>query len=499
MRKYLLILLLFLAGCADAQLFNYLRQRTLSSTDGTQVIYSVVKVNQAYTGACIRLRDETADTETDIGFLNGILDYTAADTYLAGHVGRVATIYDQDGDPQNATQTTEANMPYYKTASYAPNGLPSIFWNRRSGDQDHYFNISLNTDSNDLAWCGVAQGYIAFFPGTASTDVLFYFGGAPSVFVMSDNVVFRSSTKNMLLNSSDAAPFKLVSLTQIGVKMRSGVEASYFYDNIQSQTFSALTTQRVNTTALLGKRSNTTNKQLGMFQELIVYTSSMSAPVETIMKSDQRHCFKILNKRYLVPWCGHSKEFGYITATAFNTPIEVSPAWYAQRLAGEEYSFMSFGVPSATIQTFLASTNYTTVVAMLNTTDLVPIFAYLDAGNNIGTDDTPTLISRFDSFIAGIKAAAPNTRFLFTTITSRSTYAATPAYEQTRLDFNAHLLANYNNPSLNYWTVDLSQSPNIGQANSYLNSYHDPDGIHFSALGNEEVAAYLVPVLQRIR
>jgi len=482
-------------------LFNYVRANTFSSSDGILAIYSVTKVNAAYTGACIRLRDETADTETDIGFLNGILDYAAADTYLNGHIGRVATIYDQSGNGLHATQTTEANMAFYRTANAATSGLPSIYFNRRSGDLDHFYNISINTDSNDLAWTGVAQGGMSFFPGTASTDVLVYTGGNPSFIILSDNTVFRSSTRSMLFASGDSAPMKAAQQLQFGVKLRSGVGATYYYDSFASETLTALSTQRVNTTALLGKRSNGTNKMLGAFQELVVYTSSLSAPNEVKLKADQRHAFKLINKKYIVLCVGHSKIFGYTSTNAFNEPFENSPPSKLAQMLGPEYVVYSFGIPSATIQSIQAANIYGTIKRMLlDHSGLIPIIVFLDPGNNIGTDNYATLTGRIDSFVADVRATAPDARFVFPTITSRGTYAASAPLEQLRLDINTYLRDNYNNPDEKNYVSDFIDNAFIGPADSYENTtYMDVDEIHFVTNGNIQVATELTKTIITVR
>jgi hypothetical protein len=489
--KFIFSLILFLSALVvDAQLLgNFQKIKSLSSVDGISAIWSVHHTNKSYLGPAVKIVDDNTSADLgDFNFVNGVWDYASIDAALAGHVGRVHTIYDQSGNGYHAVQTTKVNMAYYKTASYAPNGVPCAFFNRKSGDQDHFYNITMPTDSHDFAWCGVAEGYIAFFPGTASTDVLFSFGGAPAIATLSDNTVFRSGTKSMLFNSGDVSPLKSMNVTQIGIKNKQGVGCSYFYENVISESYTAFTTQRVNTTAILGKRSNGTNKQLGIFQELIVYNSTLSSDNESRMKADQRHCFKITNKTEVIIFSGHSKAHGYQSAVAFNEPVENQPAYKLARLHGERYLVYSYGIPSATIQSLMASNAWTTIKRIANDyPGLRTTFIYHDPGNNLGTDDYATLTGRIDLLISQLRTAAPNVRIILNTITDRVVYVTNPTWGALRLQINTYLLS-LHNPANNIYTVDLTLNPNIGPNGAYTNSYHDVDQVHFSPTGNQELA-----------
>jgi len=89
--------------------------------------YSLRKLRTAYTGAAIRMR-RTDNTETDIGFVNGVLDTSSISTFCGASEGFVTTWYDQSGIGVNAIQSTSAAQPkiFSSPNFYLENGKPSI-------------------------------------------------------------------------------------------------------------------------------------------------------------------------------------------------------------------------------------------------------------------------------------------------------------------------------------------------------------------------------------
>ena len=97
----------------------------LDTYTGATVAYSLRKLSGAYSGAAIRLREDSGDTEADIGFdSNGDFDAAAAATHLAGAGGRIVKWYDQSGNAYDMEGVTVARQPFY-TASGVNSG-PSL-------------------------------------------------------------------------------------------------------------------------------------------------------------------------------------------------------------------------------------------------------------------------------------------------------------------------------------------------------------------------------------
>jgi len=79
--------------------------------------YSLRLLTTDYSGAAIRVRRSSDNTELDIGFTAlGDLDTTALTTFVGSNSGFVTTWYDQSGNGFNATQSTAANQPVIITA-----------------------------------------------------------------------------------------------------------------------------------------------------------------------------------------------------------------------------------------------------------------------------------------------------------------------------------------------------------------------------------------------
>jgi hypothetical protein len=67
--------------------------------------FSVRKLRTAYTGACMRVRRSSDNTEQDIGFVGNNLDTAALLSFVGAGDGFVTTWYDQQGS-NNASQST---------------------------------------------------------------------------------------------------------------------------------------------------------------------------------------------------------------------------------------------------------------------------------------------------------------------------------------------------------------------------------------------------------
>jgi len=84
----------------------------IDNYEDTSVALSVRKLSNAYSGYCVRVRENAGDTETDIGFdLQGNLDTDAIIAHCSSASGYITTWYDQSGNDANATQTNLSKQP----------------------------------------------------------------------------------------------------------------------------------------------------------------------------------------------------------------------------------------------------------------------------------------------------------------------------------------------------------------------------------------------------
>ena len=75
------------------------------------VLLSTRKAKSTYSGYCMKVRRSSDDTTQDIGFSGSDLDTTSLLSFVGAGSGYVHTWYDQSGNSNNATQTTNANQP----------------------------------------------------------------------------------------------------------------------------------------------------------------------------------------------------------------------------------------------------------------------------------------------------------------------------------------------------------------------------------------------------
>lgn len=462
-------------------------------------IFSVQRYN-GYNGYIFRLRHVTTNVEQDFGLdSTGWFDHQAVvNFWSAADISNnliVCTIWYGQKGLVNGIQTTEANMPYYGGLAY--NGKPCLFFNRRDSALDHFFNIAINTDSRDLGVHAICRGIVCFFPGTASTDVLFTSGGNPSTFTLSDNTVFRGSSTRLDANVG-AQSAEHLNIVNSGYRSHtSASHLSYRYDHL-TQTFTVFASTRINTTALLGKRSNATNKQCGEFQELVIYKPSVvSLSSEASFISHRRAAFGVLTKQFM--WIGDidSLTYGYASTNPINNPQRNSWPWSFARLMGETHSCFNFGISGTTLATVLTQGNWVTRTTMLGDTTLIPCYVLWGGTNDIGTDQSlATCQSRMEAVVSAIRTAEPNCRIVFLTTISRTIFVSTPAREVVRLDFNQWIRDTYfTDVSAKNYLCDVAADPLLGAQNAYLNTtYFDVDGDHLNTNGLSLVASKVYDV-----
>jgi hypothetical protein len=136
MRFILTILFSFIVFCSDAQIFRANAYYTplsqpllLDVYTGAAAAYSLRKLRTSYTGAAIRVRRSSDNTEQDIGFVGVDLDTVSLKNFVGANSGFVTTWYDQSGNARNAIQNTAANQPRVVNAGNVErqNGKPSVF------------------------------------------------------------------------------------------------------------------------------------------------------------------------------------------------------------------------------------------------------------------------------------------------------------------------------------------------------------------------------------
>jgi len=141
--------------------------KLLDTYTGSSAAFSVRKVDKDYTGSCIRIRRDSDDSETNIGFdSSGDLDTSAIATHCGSSTGLVVTWYDQSGNSNNATQSTASKQPqiYNGTSVITENGKPAIqatsfsqiltLSSEISFTDVCIMHVYKHTSNNDMTWGG---------------------------------------------------------------------------------------------------------------------------------------------------------------------------------------------------------------------------------------------------------------------------------------------------------------------------------------------------------
>jgi hypothetical protein len=134
---------------ADISAYWQSNKRTLDAYPGAAAAYSVRKLDNDYTGSALRVREDSGNSETDIGFdSNGNLDTAAIASHCGSANGYVVTWYDQTTGGNNLTQATAANQAkiYDGAAVLTRNGKPCI---RPNDGTDLYQASGLILSSGD--------------------------------------------------------------------------------------------------------------------------------------------------------------------------------------------------------------------------------------------------------------------------------------------------------------------------------------------------------------
>lgn len=231
--------------------------------------YSVRKLRTAYTGASMRIRRFSDNSEQDIGFdSDGNLDTAAITSFVGSNSAAVVTWYEQSGQASawNLTQATSTRQPRITDASgnvFTVNGKPAID-DTNSGQARLSFNTTFGN-----APSAITQPFHTFsvvqYPNT-SDRILFdgesgdvrisaYYGG---VYRM-----YAGSSVNTGTNQTN---------TQVLVDGSFNGTSSYLFENNVSQGTSLnIGTNQMSRLYLMGK-----SRSFGQTQEFLIYGADVT-------------------------------------------------------------------------------------------------------------------------------------------------------------------------------------------------------------------------------
>ena len=250
----------------------------LNSYPNATAAYSLRVLNTSYTGAAIRVRRSSDNTELDIGFDSvGNLDTTTLLNFVGvtGN-GFVTRWYDQSGNTRTATQTTAANQPIIVSIGLLETqlGKPCVRFSKVTGNGlatsviiNNPFSI-IGVMSQDLSTGNVFQSRMLSTTSAAT--------GSTIVIRRSDNISIYTSVTVLTNFPSQISnqPYLISFLRQ--------TSTSNIYQNNITVANSSTTTSNWGGFEMNTPTYDTTNASLWRASEIIVYPTNQNANISGI-------------------------------------------------------------------------------------------------------------------------------------------------------------------------------------------------------------------------
>lgn len=256
----------------------------LNVVPGAVAAYALRKLLSSYSGACIRVKRSSDNTEQDIGFSAGVLDTASLATFCSGggNVGRVVKWYDQSGNGNDAVFGTNGAVIYESGATIAVNSKPALDF--RSGD---FVYAELPTGILNAA-TALTYLHVIKVPNAAGSNIGI-FGpsstGGTGLEVLQTKVIGidtylrinntgRTSGSNLLFGDD------VQSLTEI-YGNATNVTAYYNNSSVSLSSSAALPTLNFNGVYAIGRYASG-QYCIGKFQFVVIYAASKSGDRATI-------------------------------------------------------------------------------------------------------------------------------------------------------------------------------------------------------------------------
>lgn len=253
----------------------------LDDYSGAAAAYSLRLLSSTYTGDAIEVRRALDNTTQDIGFVNNELDVTSLESFCSGTNGFVTTWYDQSGNGNDATQSTDANQPQIVSSGSVilTNGKPSVDFD---GSNDYFqFSSNFSTFNNTSIFNVIAPSSYSggaanarFYDLYDATDHIQYLRDSGSSRLHTKNTLWQSGLNATQYTTQNAPTSQFLS----SVFALSSSNDLYFDSNVQSKT-STSNVGSAGTIGVIGSRGDliATTHFLGNYQELIIYQSDQSS------------------------------------------------------------------------------------------------------------------------------------------------------------------------------------------------------------------------------
>ena len=257
----------------------------LDTYTGAAAGYSVRLLRTAYTGSCMRVREDGGNTETDIGFdSNGDLDTAAIASHCGANNGFIRYWYDQSGNAVDAGQATAGSQPqiYNGTAVITENGKPAMSeWY----DNQAILIASFGTTYNDVHVFSVTND-------AGGTGVLGYVvsGNTGSNFRMARNF---SGSDIWLYDGAQAFSTTSEATGQALISSTNETTPTAFF-NGSSRSFNNTLNGNGMSGAYIGRHPSLTSGGMrGTIQEIIIFSAHQSSTNRSGIETNINDYFSI--------------------------------------------------------------------------------------------------------------------------------------------------------------------------------------------------------------
>lgn len=160
---------------------------------------SIRKLLTSYSGACIRVRRSSDNSEQDIGFSGDQLDVASLLTFAGSGSAFVRTVYDQSGTGNNIIQTAQSNQPRIVNSG--------VFDGQIIFDASNDYFVSENTS-------GTPTALICYLGGTLRSS-------ATDQIIMEHGSNWAVGSGNNMIAACNSSGGTEVGMSELGVGNRS--------------------------------------------------------------------------------------------------------------------------------------------------------------------------------------------------------------------------------------------------------------------------------------
>jgi SPP1 family predicted phage head-tail adaptor len=267
------------------------------------VAYSLRKLRTAYTGSAVRVRRSSDNTEQDIGFVAEELDTVSLLAFCGIGNGFVTTWYDQSGNANNATQTTQASQPQIVSSGVIiiSNGEPTIDFNGTNSYLDGHWSSLFTSTTDNFALFNVLKFDVSDtlqIPFGVTDGTMIANGNLSNVlhaYSINSTSFHRVNGEITNYSTSISSEFGIIN-DNLLVYQKNGIVTNVYNNNIlkATQNFTTTLLGDVPTNTSFFMRFGTNRGYLthwfnGNMKEFIIYPTSQSINISAINSNINTH------------------------------------------------------------------------------------------------------------------------------------------------------------------------------------------------------------------